>query len=676
MWRKCLYCQPLICNQNYINKMKKILLSLTAILVLFVSCSESDLPTEKEQSTSSTYEQTIGSIDKNQTWTTLTPSLLFVNVPKEGILSVYCEDVTSRVYLYSKRIKAGSTSIMLDVPQHLEQAVEVYGLDENEEPVVTGTTYRTVIVSYNCNGNESTERVSFEQLHAGANVSFSSARKVNATRADESTKAVNEAPKKAALTGKVADGMELHGYSTFPGEILDDLAKAIPEGKRAKNLINDFQMTSNGAFLVSMIYGVTGNTAREMGYYYYMPNNESNITYVPFADVLKWDYYYDGINFINKEDAISKTQVKMNGQWYDVNYQHYDDPTRENTRNTNQNGDDVYNILTTKTKNPGRITELRGITFKVDAPKGSVVGFYCYGVDGGVKFRNYSEKKYNTQKLNDENLYTSVIRIYNGYRFIGLEDGSFKSGSVKDSEPDCNDVVFVMVPGGNSQLPDVRLPYVYDITKKQYYNGDGTYSVEPKKDVLTDGPQADSAEPVEGNLQSWTMGFERLGSQGDYDFNDVVIHITPNNSTHKAKVEICAVGSVGESDLYYGTQKLGEVHELIGVNVGVMANTGNGTTTVPTKLVGYVDWPEGKSMTTNASDFYILRPDGFKATVATTPGETPNAICVSGEWTWPLERVVISHAYTLFGEWGANASDKNYWNWYTQPVGGKVYTGE
>ena len=43
-----------------------------------------------------------------------------------------------------------------------------------------------------------------------------------------------------------------------------------------------------------------------------------------------------------------------------------------------------------------------------------------------------------------------------------------------------------------------------------------------------------------------------------------------------------------------------------------------------------------------------------------------------GKWFWAKERVNISDAYNLFGEWGANM-DSNA-DWYQHPVSGRVIT--
>lgn len=50
-------------------------------------------------------------------------------------------------------------------------------------------------------------------------------------------------------------------------------------------------------------------------------------------------------------------------------------------------------------------------------------------------------------------------------------------------------------------------------------------------------------------------------------------------------------------------------------------------------------------------------------------GEVPQMICVPATWKWPKERVNISDAYPLFGEWGSNWKDNT---WYDNCVDDKV----
>ena len=47
--------------------------------------------------------------------------------------------------------------------------------------------------------------------------------------------------------------------------------------------------------------------------------------------------------------------------------------------------------------------------------------------------------------------------------------------------------------------------------------------------------------------------------------------------------------------------------------------------------------------------------------------QSPQALCVAGNWKWPKERINVYVAYPLIGKWGVNFNKKEYYNWYSQP---------
>jgi len=632
---------------------------------------------KEEKTEESNFSSLIGKIDPNQTWRTSNMGQVTVNIPAEGEVNVYCEDDTHRLYLKSSKMKAGQKSFTINIPQHLAADVILYDYDENDNIIEVGQTKRSIIVEYKRYGVSETQSLSFDNLYKGTVVSFGSqtTRSTAATRAEESLTAVNEAAKKADVTG-MADA-KIYGYTTFPGNVFNDFAKAIPETKKASALIHNYEMISNGKFLVSMIYGSTGNFERTVGYYYYDENNSSNRTYVPFCDALRYDYFYNNdllSNYNSKENAISKTQVKMGGQWYDVNYDAYDNELNPSWGKANlqkvHQGDNAYSVLDVFKNHKNDIEEVRGITFLVDVPRGKKIGFYTAGKGSNGQFINHSEEQFNKQGTGVA--YASVIRFYNEYRFFGIEDTNTPIN--KSTEPDCNDIAFVMVPGGN--LPNIRLPYIIDQTegahKGMYYNGDGTWTEEPKKDILTDGVYFPSycTEGVEEelsyeSLNYWTFGFEDQGLNGDYDLNDVVIRVVENFPQEgKGAILLCAVGGTNNSDLYYKEEKIGEVHELLNIGKGTMANTGKNTKTVDYQVVKIFDMSDSWNITENASDFYIIS-NGVESRLPNKNGQTPTAICAANDWQWPLENTRITESYPKFSEWSANCTTAT--DWYKNP---------
>ena len=98
----------------------------------------------------------------------------------------------------------------------------------------------------------------------------------------------------------------------------------------------------------------------------------------------------------------------------------------------------------------------------------------------------------------------------------------------------------------------------------------------------------------------------------------------------------------------------------------------SGSITKEAVYVGEVDWPEGYTMPTDASRFYMKVKNGNTVAVSTQAGEVPHAICVAGDWRWPLEHVNLAEAYPMVGKWATNLSNQEARDWYNHPTDGKV----
>ena len=48
------------------------------------------------------------------------------------------------------------------------------------------------------------------------------------------------------------------------------------------------------------------------------------------------------------------------------------------------------------------------------------------------------------------------------------------------------------------------------------------------------------------------------------------------------------------------------------------------------------------------------------------------AILIAGEWKWPKEGIHINTVYPSFSNWCKDVTNQNYWDWYAQPLNGKV----
>ena len=89
----------------------------------------------------------------------------------------------------------------------------------------------------------------------------------------------------------------------------------------------------------------------------------------------------------------------------------------------------------------------------------------------------------------------------------------------------------------------------------------------------------------------------------DYDFNDVVLKVTPNTTTHTAEVKLIAAGAQRKTEVYYNGTLLGEVHELFGVDTKAMVNTRSTTATKKAVTLNSIDWPENTTMNEQRMNF-------------------------------------------------------------------------
>ena len=143
---------------------------------------------------------------------------------------------------------------------------------------------------------------------------------------------------------------------------------------------------------------------------------------------------------------------------------------------------------------------------------------------------------------------------------------------------------------------------------------------------------------------------EDLGSIGDFDFNDVVFDVadagwrwdaTANANIREAIVTIHAAG--GTLPIFVGGV---EVHAALGVDTGVMVNTGasNGVNAVISNYRVKIN--EGDDVR-NIPVVVESSEAGFY-TLEAPQGKAPHKICVSTDFKWTPERTNIKDVYTTF----------------------------
>ena len=387
--------------------------------------------------------------------------------------------------------------------------------------------------------------------------------------------------------------------------------------------------------------------------------------------MLQLDYY----------NGRAKVQDQVNDQrtWYDANFDYKDDPANpsQTPANSARKNDDAYNTLNVHNFYGDRLTAIRGLTFKLSIPKGKEYGFYLRTDDAlsdtqktkltnlGVTDSNLPKysANYSCASMNTkDNNFRSAIAIYDNFTFMGMDD------NLNGGDYDCNDVTFAL----SNSKGEKYIPEFTESTKKSEWN----------KDVIAKHPEYINPPSLEEtNLQSWTLAFENAGLDNDYDFNDVVLKVTPDTQNGKAEVKLLATGAQRKTEVYFNGTLLGEVHEQFGVSKDTFVNTTSNTATKKAVTLPSIEWPKNTTMEAQRMNFSlkVYNDDGtadreFSMKDLLNDMKSPQVLCVAGNWKWPKERIAVHVAYPLIGKWGVNFNNEEYYNWYSQPKADAVVT--
>lgn len=208
------------------------------------------------------------------------------------------------------------------------------------------------------------------------------------------------------------------------------------------------------------------------------------------------------------------------------------------------------------------------------------------------------------------------------------------------------------------------------------YSGDLTDQIcEPEPEPQ---PESDPEDPNKGKISpdtlSWILACEDLGESADYDFNDVVLKITHVAGAEKASVTLMAAGGTLKSNVWFGDQDLGEVHELFGIVKDTLPsiNTWQQLNAIPSVSLE-IDVPADFTMSAeNMGGFKIVRNGIGGIVAAPEAGMVPYMICIPGTWKWPRETKRISNAYPSFAEWVKDHTTNL--DWYEYPVDSLIYS--
>lgn len=633
---------------------------IVVFALAFSACSEDTGLAGTENGENSGWP--LNSVDPKQTWMTSETVQLDISIDDEADITAQTIMNEKVTVLGQKHLK-GSGVMFLDVPQGIGGS---FGLVYDDG--VSPKQYRQI----NLTGNNGKV----------IDVSFQSE---SATQA--SAPAIQRASTRAATASSLYGKSILEdcGYLNFGPWGWGDVKTALVEAKNSKDnlstlidyeiqsnkLLEGGELLSNNDIVISFLYGHTGQTgARTLGYYYHSKDTYSDIVFQDIAEVLTLDYY----------NGKAKVQYQLDNkpEWYDANFDYKDTPSNPNNANLEaRRGDDAYNTLNVNEYYGDRVTAIRGITFKLSIPQGKEFGFYLR-TNGALSSdqktiltnlgvsesnmpqysANYScaNMNLNTTKGN----FRSAIAIYDNFTFMGLDD------DLNGGDCDCNDVTFAL----SNSKGEPYIPYFTESTENSKWN----------QEVINKHPEYINP-PTQTKLQSWTLAFENAGMDNDFDFNDVVLKVTPNTTTHQAEVKLLATGAQRKTEVYYNGTLLGEVHDLFGVDTKTMVNTTSTKATKKAVTLNSIDWPENTTMEALRMNFSlkVYNEDDtldreFSMTDLLNNKKSPQALCVAGDWKWPKERVNVYTAYPLIGLWGVNFNNTEYGNWYAYPKENAVVT--
>ena len=604
-----------------------------AASLMLAACSTDEGYTQYQRLEASFKRDLGGDVSSMQWWKTAVT--LKVDVKAEDKTTLWAMSEEFGGMLYDMATVEGSGTAILTVPQGKGNKICLVAINktmyESQKIILTGKTEEVATVS----------------LHS------------TVTRAT-----TNYTP--TTLYGKSAH--EDAEYYQFNQEQMDDwhsmmnmMSQESVNAKTEHGLNVDYELESNGPFYITWVAGnCLSTTPHVLGYYYHSPGTYDDIQYVDIAETEVYDYI-DGLAKVQyqvNETTAEKYGVTAN-HWYDANFDIKDTWSSNPTWGLRANDDAYCSVAAYKRYGKG-ITALRGITFKIDVPKGMRVGFYDrwdvtprpdqydrlmrYGVRPYTTRDNFMGTSFSAERMNvtyENGNFRSFIDDHEHVMWMGMEN------DITGSDLDCNDVIF-----GVTVKMDIYKPGV----------------VEPDLQPIAEYDE----------VMPWTIAYEDVARDADFDFNDAVIKIVPDTKNELCCVTVMAAGSTSRMYLHYdgpdGDQNLGEIHELLGGQHTDIINTNMFIASAPFVQVDCVRWPKDYNVATDAGRFYIEIQRGTcedctdMITLADTPGKMPEALLVAGEWKWPLEGKHIFSAYNIFPSWAKDATKVNYWSWYGSPV--------
>lgn len=609
---------------------------LMVLVLLLAGCSKEEA-SEYERTNVNFMEDIGGEISSQQWWRTAVTIKVNVVTSNPVKLWLLSSDQTATLYDY-KEIKT-SGIVVMTAPQ---------GQGD-------------VKLTYLCNNSTSTIEV---PLTGKTEESVSIDTKKNNKAPKYSGTVPPESLCGSSIIGNKDARLRAQYYEFEIGQLLDffsmmNISRINNDAKKI-GLNCNYELISNGPFTITWVNGYKADqTSRILGYYYHSPGTYEDIQYVDLSETHKWDYI-DGLAKVQyklSKEVIADGYTFHENTWYDANFDLHDSYGSTFSENMDRVGDNAYNMQEVFNQNKDIIASLRGISFDIDVPEGMYIGFYLRSDEElypaqwqrlqQMGIRPYTSRQFSfmgtcfsAEALNIDGLHRSCIIDEGEVIWMGMED------IVEGGDFDCNDVIFGVVTKLDiNYMPDIITPYLI------VHNSD---------------------------LFPWTLAFEDVNRDADFDFNDAVIKLVPDYEKEQCCVTVMAAGSTEHMYLHYdgpdGDQVLGEIHELLGSkNSSDIINTTTTISSVPFVEVDCVPWPQGYTMANDAQRFYIEVKRGTCEdctdiiALPQEPGMMPEALLVAGSWQWPKEGIQIYSAYSDFSRWAKDVTRTRFWDWYQSP---------
>lgn len=619
-------------------------------VILLAGCSTEEA--SHYERTQAEFLDSLGSdVSGLQWWRTAVT--LRVNVASSDPVKLWLlSSQSSRTYLYDYKELAKSGTVTMTAPQGQGN---------------------TLILYYTCNGKANKQAITLS----------GKPEETVSINTNSSTRAPHRygAPPASLCGNSIWGNAEYYEFSRTQMEDfyhMMDLVKNNDDAKTILNLNCNYELESNGPFSITWVNGYEGDQdSRILGYYYHSATTWDDIKYVDLSETHKWDYI-DGLAKvqyqINRDDVIDGHEIKAN-TWYDANFDLSDKFGATWCYNPDRVGDNAYNSQEIYYRYENEISALRGISFEIDVPVGMRIGFYLradekssypeqYEILQSLGIKPYTSNSgsfkgtcFCVEEMNIEGngrgKHRSFIKDYEEVIWMGMED------LVDGGDHDCNDVIFGVVSDLSIWMPTIVSPELK--------------TVEPGPGP---GPEPEP-EPENTTLFPWTIAFEDVNRDPDFDFNDAVIKVIPDYERELCCVTVMAAGSNARMYLHYdgpdGDQTLGEIHELMGQRDPTFINTKGAVANYPFVTVDCVPWPTGYTMANDAKRFYIEIQRGTCGdctdviTLPMSPGQMPEAVVIAGDWNWPQEGSHIFNTYDEFPNWAQDVTRTRYWEWYKSP---------